>query len=281
MLLGGGLSAVDGAFSALPTLCRARSDLLVTTGDVHRRQRRLMAPAFTPGPMKAWVPMFFELSYSVRRSHSPSPSSSTHSYPPVQLRDLIRERIDTGTVDISAWPSRPAAMAYAETEREGEAVCEMSELIIRLTLDALGKSTSPLSALLLSSSPVAFTGAFGYEFNAMANKRNKLAETLYSLFSPKAFPGKLHPAGFLITNAAVRVIRGFHRTGLLKYIPLAPTKFLHSTLESLEDESRKIIEDKIEKADVEEEEETSVKKKRDLLSIFRSSLLSPSLSFPL
>ncbi|GAA5887361.1 hypothetical protein JCM6882_002506 [Rhodosporidiobolus microsporus] len=215
MLLGGGLAEADG--------------------DYHRRQRRLMAPAFTPGPLKAWVPMFFDLSY--------------------ELRDKFRAWIDTGAVDLDAWPSKAAAMAYAETKRDGEAVIEMTEWVTRLTLDALGKS------------------AFGYEFNAMSNKRNALAETLYTLFVPRGAPVDPTPAGLLMSNIAVCVMRNLHRFNLLGRIPNEGTKFLHKTLTTLEDESRKIIEDKIEKG-----EDDPAAKKRDLLGIFHTPAAQDTLS---
>ncbi|GAA6031841.1 hypothetical protein JCM8097_002015 [Rhodosporidiobolus ruineniae] len=215
MLLGGGIAAVDG--------------------DVHRRQRRIMAPAFTPGPLRAWVPMFFDLSY--------------------QLRDLFRSRIESGETDLKAWPSRAAAIEYVRKRDKDETVIDTVEWATRLTLDMLGKS------------------AFGYDFNAMSDERNALAEALYTLFVPTGPPHPPTPIHLLIGNTVVMVMRNLHKRDWLKRIPTAPTKFLHNVLSTMETESAKIIEEKTEKGD-----DDPAHKKRDLLSIFNTPAASEAMT---
>ncbi|BGP14396.1 hypothetical protein JCM10213_004518 [Rhodosporidiobolus nylandii] len=209
MLLGGGLAWADG--------------------DNHRRQRRLMAPAFTPGPLKAWVPLFFNLSY--------------------QLRDMFRARIDSGDVERVAFGSQKAAEDYAAKKGEDETVIEMTEWVTRLTLDALGSS------------------AFGYEFNAMRNERNELAQALYALFIPSGPPVNPHPAGLLLTNTAVWVVRNLYERNLLCFIPHPAAKYLLSTFQKLDDESGKISDSKTKG---EKYDDDPAAKKRDLLSIFHT-----------
>ncbi|GAA6031835.1 hypothetical protein JCM8097_002013 [Rhodosporidiobolus ruineniae] len=204
-----------------------RSHVAGVHGDFHRRQRRLMAPAFLHGPIKAWVPMFFDLSY--------------------QLRDQLRGRIEAGETDLTAWPSRAAAIDYVKQREKDETVFESLEWVTKLTLDALGK------------------GALGYEFNAMSGERNALAEAFHTVFLARGAPTDPAPANVLVAETALKVISSLHYRGWLKYIPTAPTKFLHEHITIIDKESRKIIESKIEK-----EEEEPEAKKRDLLSIFHT-----------
>ncbi|GAA5983106.1 hypothetical protein JCM11641_004914 [Rhodosporidiobolus odoratus] len=220
MLLGGGLAWADG--------------------DSHRRQRRLMAPAFTPGPLKAWVPLFFDLSY--------------------QLRDMFRARIDGGVIEPIAWGSKEKAEEYASTKRDGEAVIEMTDWVTRLTLDALGKSS------------------FGYEFNAMQNERNELAQALYALFIPHGPPLLPHPAGLLLTNAAVWVIRNLYQRNLLRFVPHPAAKFLVKTFKQLDEESGKIIDFKTGEKTGEKYSDDPAAKKRDLLSIFHTPAARDAMS---
>ncbi|GAA5983125.1 hypothetical protein JCM11641_004921 [Rhodosporidiobolus odoratus] len=193
-------------------------------GDAHRRQRRLMAPAFTPGPLKAWVPMFFNMTY--------------------ELRDIFRSSIENGTVDEKAWATDEDAATHGEKQVEGEAVIEVTEWIQRLSLDTLGKS------------------ALGYDFEAMARKENALATSLYALFSPSGAPVDGHPAGLLLTNVAVWVIRILFQRNWLRYLSIGPIKEFYETLKTLEEESSKVIQEKVDQA-----EDDPSAKKRDLLSI--------------
>ncbi|BGP14403.1 hypothetical protein JCM10213_004526 [Rhodosporidiobolus nylandii] len=204
-------------------------------GDAHRRQRRLMAPAFTPGPLKAWVPMFFNMTY--------------------ELRDIFRSKIETGAVHERAWPSKEAADEYAEKQVEGEAVIDVTEWMQRLSLDTLGKS------------------ALGYDFEAMALKKNGLATSLYALFSPSGAPVDGNPAGLLITNIVVFIIRNLFQRNLLRFSSIGPIKEFYDTLKTLEEESSKVIQEKIDLA-----EDDPSARKRDLLSILTDPAAKGALS---
>ncbi|CEQ42794.1 SPOSA6832_04650, partial [Sporobolomyces salmonicolor] len=80
-------------------------------GDDHRRHRRLLAPAFAHGHIKAMAPCFFDLAY----------------------------QIDSRAVDMSAWKYKLDLETYETNKPPGEAVIEVSDTLTRLALDAIGK----------------------------------------------------------------------------------------------------------------------------------------------
>ncbi|GAA6000333.1 hypothetical protein JCM10207_007966 [Rhodosporidiobolus poonsookiae] len=193
-----------------------------TEGEAHRRQRRLMAPAFTPTALKALLPIFYDVAH--------------------QLRGIWQKRVANGAVEISAWPSKAAALAHAEKGVKGMAVIEVADGVTRLALDSIGKA------------------GFNYDFDNLEMQTKPLAQAFGTLFSPPMPTGKGHPSAILLSRAALYVVRFLWRNNILRYLSPAG----ETAIRTLAEESRQVIDAKILKVD----EEGTVK--RDLISIFHS-----------
>ncbi|GEM12848.1 cytochrome P450 [Rhodotorula toruloides] len=200
-------------------------------GETHRRQRRLMNSAFAPSNLKTMTPGFFE-----------------HAY---QLRDVWRGMVEAGTLDPKAWKNDDTASAYQASKPEGETVIEVSDWLTRLTLDALGKA------------------GFGYDFQALSLKSDALAQAFASLFSPRDAPGKPHPSHILINNMIGACLHALPILKLAEYLPDERLKLIKKALNTLEVESRKIVQAKMKKEDQED-----ALPKKDLLSILRENSLA-------
>ncbi|GAA5976836.1 hypothetical protein JCM10908_005646 [Rhodotorula pacifica] len=185
-------------------------------GEAHRRQRRLMNPAFAPSNLKAMTPGFFSLAH--------------------QLRDIWAAKITSGEIDQRAWKDEQTAAAYASSSREGEAVIEVSDWLTRLTLDAIGKA------------------GFGYDFRALSLESDALAGAFASLFSPRGDPGHPHPSTILINNIIGSCLRSLPTLKLAKLFPNERLKAIYDAFHTLEVESRKIIEAKREKVAQEDDD---------------------------
>ncbi|BGP23308.1 hypothetical protein JCM10295v2_002203 [Rhodotorula toruloides] len=202
--------------------------LVFAEGETHRRQRRLMNSAFAPSNLKTMTPGFFE-----------------HAY---QLRDVWRGMVEAGTLDPKAWKNDDTASAYQASKPEGETVIEVSDWLTRLTLDALGKA------------------GFGYDFQALSLKSDALAQAFASLFSPRDAPGKPHPSHILINNMIGACLHALPILKLAEYLPDERLKLIKKALNTLEVESRKIVQAKMKKEDQED-----ALPKKDLLSILLST----------
>ncbi|BGP01286.1 hypothetical protein NBRC10513v2_002238 [Rhodotorula toruloides] len=209
--------------------------LVFAEGETHRRQRRLMNSAFAPSNLKAMTVGFFE-----------------HAH---QLRDVWKGMVEAGKVDSKAWKNDEAAAAYQASKPESEAVIEVSDWLTRLTLDALGKA------------------GFGYDFQALSLKSDALAQAFASLFSPRDAPGKPHPSQILINNIIGACLHALPILKLAEYIPDERLKSIKQALNTLEVESRKIVQAKMEKADQED-----ALPKKDLLSILLSTKAKDTMS---
>ncbi|GAA5971370.1 hypothetical protein JCM8115_003480 [Rhodotorula mucilaginosa] len=179
-------------------------------GETHRRQRRLMNPAFAPSNLKAMTPGFFALAY--------------------QLRDIWTAKISDGEIDQRAWKDEEAAATHAASQEKGAAVIEVSDWLTRLTLDAIGKA------------------GFGYDFRALSLESDALAQAFASLFSPSGDPGHPHPFTVLINTVIGACLQALPTLKLAKLIPNERIKAVYAAFDTIQTESAKIIKAKREEA---------------------------------
>lgn len=101
--------------------------VLFAEGDVHKRQRAIISPAFSPAAIRDLTPTFFELAYKLR--------SKWHTI------------IEEGTIDERAFKDAATAQAYYADKKAapGQAVIEVCGWMSKVTLDIIGQSTSLFS----------------------------------------------------------------------------------------------------------------------------------------
>lgn len=129
-------------------LCKVLgSGLLLAEGEAHRRQKKVMLPAFSPSALKSLTPIFYHLSY--------------------KLRDIWLDLAENSTTDQTAFKDDEAFEAYeasSELKSPG-AVIEVSRWLNRLILDIIG-----------------LTG-FGYAFSSLDQKSTVLGEAFSTVLS--------------------------------------------------------------------------------------------------
>ncbi|GAA5974169.1 hypothetical protein JCM21900_003387 [Sporobolomyces salmonicolor] len=203
--------------------------VLFAEGEDHRRQRRILQPAFSPSAVKALTPVFFE-----------------HAY---QLRDIWSSLIQTSAEDDAAFASKEAARAYRDSKPDGEVAIEVLAWLSRLTLDIIG------------------VAGFGYQFNALSRSSNALASVFSGMFSPRASAaGKRQtPARFFLQRTLSQLIRALPVLNIAKWIPNQRIQDVRKGFETLESESRKIIENK--QGEVEKDGLESVRGSKDLIAL--------------
>ncbi|CEQ41993.1 SPOSA6832_03754 [Sporobolomyces salmonicolor] len=207
--------------------------VLFAEGEDHRRQRRILQPAFSPSAVKALTPVFFE-----------------HAY---QLRDIWSNLIQTSAEDDAAFASKEAARVYRDSKPDGEVAIEVLAWLSRLTLDIIG------------------VAGFGYQFNALSRSSNALASVFSGMFSPRASAaGKRQtPARFFLQRTLSQLIRALPVLNIAKWIPNQRIQDVRKGFETLESESRKIIENK--QGEVEKDGLESVRGSKDLIALLLKS----------
>ncbi|GAA6058936.1 hypothetical protein JCM10212_002888 [Sporobolomyces blumeae] len=201
--------------------------VLFAEGDDHRRQRRIMQPAFSPAHVRALTPIFFE-----------------HAY---KLRTIWTEFIEKSEDDDKAFVSPEAAAEYRKTKREGDITIDIMPWLSRVTLDIIG------------------VAGFGYEFNSLARSSNALATAFAGMFSPRTVAKRPTPSGLLLQRAIGFLIRALPVLHIAKWVPNERVQNVRKGFETLERESRKIIESK--QGMVEKDGMESVRGSKDLIAL--------------
>ncbi|KAM0747577.1 putative cytochrome P450 [Meredithblackwellia eburnea MCA 4105] len=140
--------------------------ILFAEGQDHKRQKRILGPAFSPGAVKDLAPIFFEQAY--------------------KLRDIWIGLINSGKAEQEAFKNDSELKSYEGKKGEGETAIEVSKWFSKLTLDIIGLA------------------GFGYNFHSLDLASNALGEALGGMMSRnvrKPTPFKLvifHMLGFLV-----------------------------------------------------------------------------------
>ncbi|GAA5882286.1 hypothetical protein JCM1840_005437 [Sporobolomyces johnsonii] len=208
--------------------------VLFAEGEDHKRQRRILQPAFSPSAVKALTPVFFEYAY--------------------QLRDIWSNLIQTSAEDDAAFASKEAARAYRDSKPEGEVAIEVLTWLSRATLDIIG------------------VAGFGYHFNALSRSSNALATVFSGMFSPRASATgdvRQTPVRFLLQRRLSQLIRALPILNIAKWVPHQRIQDVRKGFETLESESRKIIESK--QGEVEKDGLESVRGSKDLIALLLKS----------
>ena len=88
--------------------------ILFAEGEDHRRQKKIMTPAFSPAALRELTPTFFEMAY--------------------KLRDVWATQIGAAQVDESAFATPERLGAYKKSRPEGEVIIEVLQWMSRITL---------------------------------------------------------------------------------------------------------------------------------------------------
>ncbi|GAA5872942.1 hypothetical protein JCM8547_003270 [Rhodosporidiobolus lusitaniae] len=205
--------------------------VLFAEGDDHRRQRRIMQPAFSPAHIREYLPIFFE------RTH--------------KLRDLWMDVIESGQADEAAFKNADAMQADNGTRPQGESVVELTRWLNRLTLDIIG------------------VAGFGYEFNSLEQSGNRLGEAFSTMFSPRTAAKRITIRGILMYRVVKTIIDALPLLTIADWIPLARIQDIKKGFTTLEEESLKIIESK--QSAVEKDGLDSIRGSKDLIALLLKS----------
>ncbi|KAK7056615.1 hypothetical protein VNI00_002332 [Paramarasmius palmivorus] len=133
------LSGMVGGFK------KGAEGLLTSEGDVHRRQRKILAPAFTSSHIKSLTPIFWEKAE--------------------QLRDIWLSAAERSSYSNPSTPTTPSEAKWPSENESGVRIDALSWLA-RATLDIIGEA------------------GFGYSFNSLEGSgKDALAEAFGVIFS--------------------------------------------------------------------------------------------------
>ncbi|KAK4702381.1 hypothetical protein P7C70_g3843, partial [Phenoliferia sp. Uapishka_3] len=143
--------------------------ILFAEGEDHRRQKKIMTPAFSPSALRDLTPLFFELSY--------------------KMRDMWTGLIESGTNDQRAFKSPAAMEDFKASAEDGVIAIEVMKWMSRLTLDIIGRA------------------GFGYSFDSLDEKENLLGDAFSGLLSSSVSTPS--PRGLLIQRTLGSLITRF------------------------------------------------------------------------
>jgi hypothetical protein len=275
--------------------------VLFAEGDDHRRQRRIMQPAFSPAHIRELVPQFFERTHKVRfpsliyshssRSQSRHPSRhlfgrhrQLHFLPlPLLFHSFCHQSPTLSSSAALHWTDSflpqlrdlwndlidsdasgdATAWKDADAAQAYKAVKPEGESVIELT-QWLNRLTLDIIGLC----------GFGYAFESLEGKKeNRLGQAFTTMFSGSGGRKPTVP-GVLVGRLAGMLIRALPVFKLADYIPLKRLRAIRAGFRTLEEESLKIIESK--QGAVEKDGMDSIRGSKDLIALLRtcSSLLS-------
>ncbi|GAA5844471.1 hypothetical protein JCM9279_006316 [Rhodotorula babjevae] len=209
--------------------------ILFAEGDDHRRQRRIMAPSFGPAHLRELVPVFFE-----------------HSH---HLRDALKQAVEAGEVDETAWRDELQRGEWEKDHPEGEVVFDIAKWLGRVTLDIIGDA------------------GFGYSFNAVSQSGNSLGRAFSTMFSPRA-GAKRPTAGQMLRQQWVgRLIRALPVLRMADWVPNERVRKVREGFRVVQTESEKIIKAKMGDV-VEKDGLESTRGSKDLIALLLKSVES-------
>ncbi|SCV68844.1 BQ2448_965 [Microbotryum intermedium] len=213
------------------------SGLLFAEGDEHRRQKRIMMPAFSPSALRGLVPTIFDLSY--------------------KLKDRWMALIDAAKSDANVFASREKMAEWEENREEGEVVLDVLKWLSKLTLDTIG------------------VAGFGYDFGALSETSSELASAFQEVLSGGgAIPKRVPVSQFILTRLTGHFATLFPRINLSKVIPNKRVQMIRNFTETMERASRRIIQEKKEELRAGDGgAETSIGGGRSLISLLLKSNL--------
>ncbi|KAK4057130.1 hypothetical protein OIO90_001625 [Microbotryomycetes sp. JL221] len=179
--------------------------VLFAEGEDHKRQRKVMNPAFAPSHLKEMLPTFFEYSY--------------------KLRDKWMEMVQSTIQDDRAHKNDGAAQQYLSSKPDNENVIEVSHWLSRATLDVIGDA------------------GFGYHFGAVSGERNELAQAFQVMISPNGGVRRLSP-GILLVGMFFQTLMGLVPFNIAKFLPSERIRAVAKGFDVMDQESRKIVAEK-------------------------------------
>ncbi|KAI5478309.1 cytochrome P450, family 46, subfamily A (cholesterol 24(S)-hydroxylase) [Pseudohyphozyma bogoriensis] len=209
--------------------------ILFSEGEDHRRQKKLLTPAFSPSHLRHLAPTFFEQSY--------------------RLRDKWTELINERTVQTWSFKDEATDDAFRELAKEAaepEAVLEVSYWLSKLTLEIIG-----------------LTG-FGYSFGSFdSDEPTPLAKAFSGMASARS-NGRITATQMFIGRTLGNLIS---HLPFLVYLPLKSIKRVRKGLETMESESTKIIK-QAKRELMESGGESAREERKDLMTLLLKSNLT-------
>ncbi|KAM0789153.1 hypothetical protein ACM66B_000004 [Microbotryomycetes sp. NB124-2] len=179
--------------------------VLFAEGEDHKRQRKVMNPAFAPSHLRDMLPTFFEYSH--------------------KLRDKWLEVVNSPVQDDRAHKDDTAARAYLEKKPEGENVIEVSHWLSRATLDVIGDA------------------GFGFHFGAVNGDRNQLADAFQAMISPSSGVRKITP-GKILLGLVLQGLMAVVPFNIARMLPSERIRAVAKGFDVMDQESRKIVDEK-------------------------------------
>ncbi|KAK4051461.1 hypothetical protein OIV83_002945 [Microbotryomycetes sp. JL201] len=179
--------------------------VLFAEGEDHKRQRKVMNPAFAPSHLRDMLPTFFEYSY--------------------KLRDKWLELVNLPVQDDRAHKDDAAAQTYLDQKPEGENVIEVSHWLSRATLDVIGDA------------------GFGYHFGAVSGERNSLADAFQAMISPSLGVRTITPVKILV-GFVLQGLMAVVPFDIAKMLPSERIRSVARGFDIMDTESRKIVDEK-------------------------------------
>ncbi|KAI5478314.1 hypothetical protein MNV49_005269 [Pseudohyphozyma bogoriensis] len=177
--------------------------ILFAEGDDHRRQKRLLNPAFSPSHLKALAPLFYEQTYRVR--------------------DKWIQLIASNAIEDSFFKDEASVEAYRSQRHstsEAEAVLDVSTWTARLTLEIIGLA------------------GFGYSFGSFdSDGETSFATAFKALFF--GMTKRPTPTMMLFMITLGRIVQSFP---FIDRLPLPALRNVRQAFATMEDESRVIVE---------------------------------------
>ncbi|GAA6020392.1 hypothetical protein JCM10207_002092 [Rhodosporidiobolus poonsookiae] len=178
--------------------------IFLAEGDVHRRQKKLMLPAFSPAHLR-------DLSYIVFDKTN-------------EMIDKWTKLAENSTVEEKTYKTEELRQQAQQTAKPNEAVLEVHSWLSALTLDVIGLA------------------GFGYKFDTLSANSSTLSNSwqcMSARVSSKPTPIKL-----LLTLLILTLKHVGRRFDVERFIPNERVQSDRRLLQALEEESRRIMVDK-------------------------------------
>ncbi|GAA5869496.1 hypothetical protein JCM8547_001505 [Rhodosporidiobolus lusitaniae] len=199
--------------------------LVVLEGDSHRRQRKLMLPSFSPSHMRDLAPIITEKSQI--------------------LRDQWLKLVKEGAVEASTFKTVSQCDKAQRALGKNEAILDVMNWFNSFALDVIGLA------------------GFGHEFDNLNSQSSTLSDS-WHCFANRV-QQKPTPVSFLTTRLLRTVAIALRPSGLERFIPSRRIQVDRKLRMDMEEESRKIIEEKVK--DVKEEGKVTMEGKKDLIAL--------------
>ncbi|GAA6037691.1 hypothetical protein JCM8097_002288 [Rhodosporidiobolus ruineniae] len=188
--------------------------LISVEGDSHRRQKKLMLPAFSPNALKELSPILLDKAKL--------------------LRDSWVHLVENSVVEEEAYPTGEQAQRARLSMPDKEAIVELNAWFNKYTMDIIGLA------------------GFGYTFDTLRSNSTTLSDSWECMSTRVA--AKPTPPAFVLSRLLKALARAGRKIDLERYIPSTRIQVDRKLRLALQEESQRIIEAKIKEVEAEGKE---------------------------